>query len=148
MEQKLKEDLKSAQLARDEVKTSTLRLLISEINNLRISKDADLNDSDITSVVQREAKKRKESIEAFQGAGRVEAADKERVELEILQTYLPAQLQTEELTKIVEESITEVGATSIQDMGRVIGVVMGKVGQNTEGGMVSQLVKEKLLQNG
>lgn len=144
MESKLKEDLKQAQLSRDEVKVSTLRLLISEINNARIAKGQDLSDEDILGVVKREAKKRKESVEAFRNAGREEAAQKEEAELKILEAYLPAQLSTEELTKIVEEAINEVGATSVADMGKVIGVVMGKTKGAADGGAVSQLVKQKL----
>lgn len=144
MEEKIKNDLKAAQLARDEVKTSTLRLLISEINNARIQKQTQLSDPDIISVIQKEAKKRKESIEAFKMAGRAESAAKEEAELMVLQGYLPDQISTEELTKIVDATIKEVGANSIADMGRVIGLVMGKVGQAADGGSVSILVKQKL----
>lgn len=144
MEEKIKADLKQSQLDKDEVKVSTLRLLLSEVNNAQISKGSQLTDEEIISVVQREAKKRKESIEAFKGAGRAEAADREEAELLILQSYLPSQISSEELTKIVEETITELGATSIADMGKVIGAVMGKVGQSSDGGSVSSIVKQKL----
>lgn len=147
MDQKIKDDLKTAQLDRDEVKVSTLRLLLSEINNARIAKGADLEDSDIISVVQREVKKRKESVEAFRNGGREEQAQKEEAEMKILQDYLPAQMQLGELTKIVEDSITEVGATQPSDMGKVIGLVMGKVGQSADGSTVSQIVKERLLKS-
>ena len=145
MEQKLKEELKQAQLSRDEIKVSTLRLLISEINNAKIAKGGDLSSEDLLAVVKREAKKRKESVEAFKNAGRVEAADKEAAELKILEAYLPAQLSTEELTKLVEDSINEVGATSVADMGKVIGLVMSKSGGAADGGSVSVLVKQKLI---
>ena len=121
MVDKLQQDLKDAQIARDETRVSTLRLLLSEVKNAEIAKGTDLLDEDIVSLVQ-----------------------KEEAEAKILQAYLPAQLSNEELTKIIEESITEVGAKSIQDMGRVIGVVMGKVRGQAEGGMISALVKEKL----
>lgn len=144
MEQKLKEELKAAQLSRDEVKVSTLRLLISEINNARIAKGQDLSNEDILGVVKREAKKRKESIEAFKNAGRVESAQKEEAELKILEAYLPPQPSTEELTKLVDTTINELGAKSPADMGRVIGMVMEKAGGAADGGEVSKLVKEKL----
>ncbi len=145
MEQKVKDDLKAAQLARDEIKVSTLRLLLSEIQNARISKGSDLEDQDIISVVQREVKKRKEAAEAFRSGGREEQSQKEESEMKILQDYLPAQMSNEELTKLVEDSITELGATQPSDMGKVIGAVMGKVGQRADGATVSQIVKEKLL---
>lgn len=140
----IQSDLKQAQLARDEIKVSTLRLLLSEIKNTEIAKGNDLVDQDVISVIQKEAKKRKEAIVAFRAGGREESAAKEESELKVLEQYLPSQLSTEELTKIVDETINEQGATSIQDMGKVIGVVMGKVKGQADGGTVSTLVKEKL----
>lgn len=142
--EKLQEDLKQAQLSRDEIKVSTLRLLISEINNTKIAKGSELSDQDVLGVIQREAKKRRESIESFKKGGRDDLAQKEELELNILTTYLPAQLSNEELTKIIEESITELGATSLQDMGKVMSGVMAKVSGRADGGTVSSLVKEKL----
>ena len=144
MDERIKQDLKNAQLSRDEVCVSTLRLLLSEVTNTRIQKGEDLKDEDIISVVQREIKKRKESAEAFHTAGRAESAEKEEAEMKILQDYLPAQLSNEELTKIVEDTINELGANSPADMGKVIGAVMGKVGQSAEGSAVSSIVKQRL----
>lgn len=148
MEDKLREDLKQAQLSRDEVKVATLRLLISELTYAKVAKTADsLSDEDIISVIQKEAKKRKESIESFNKGNRADLASKEEAELAILQTYLPEQIADEELTKVIEEVITNTGAKTPADMGKVIGTVMGKVGQRVEGARVSQLVKDKLLSN-
>jgi len=131
-------------LAKDEVKVSTLRILISEINNLRIQKNGEVTDSDIISVVQKEVKKRKEAAEGFRKGDREESASKEEAEAKILEAYLPSQLSDEELTKIVQDSINKLGANSISDMGKVISMVMGQAGQQAEGGRVSTLVKEKL----
>lgn len=141
---KLQQDLKAAQLARDEIKVSTLRLLLSEIKNVQIAKGGELSDQDIVFAVQREVKKRKEAAAGFRTGGREESALKEEAELKILEGYLPTQMQIEELTKIVEESITEIGAKSIPDMGRVMGVVMSKVKGQADGNVVSSLVKQKL----
>lgn len=141
---KIKSDLKQAQLARDEIKVSTLRLLLSEIKNAEIAKGEALIDEDIVSVVFREVKKRKEAAAGFRTGGREQSALKETEEAKILGTYLPAQTNTEELTKIVEESINELGATGMADMGKVIGAVMGKVKGRADGGTVSGLVKERL----
>ncbi len=140
----LQEDLKQAQLARDEIKVSTLRLLLSEIKNSEIAKGGQLIKEDLILVIQREVKKRKEAILAFRSGGREDSALKEEAELKILEGYLPAQLSNEELTKIVEQTITELGASSIADMGKVIGSVMGKAKGRIDGGSVSALVKEKL----
>lgn len=141
---KIQEDLKQAQLARDEVKVSTLRLLLSEIYNGEIAKGGQLTDQDLISIIQKEVKKRKEAALGFRSGDREEQAQSEEAELKVLEGYLPVQLPTEELTKIVESSINEVGAKSIADMGRVIGAVMGKVKGQADGSMVSALVKEKL----
>lgn len=141
---KIQNDLKKAQLARDEVTVSTLRLLLSEVKNAEIAKGQDLADSDIINIVQREIKKRKEAAEGFRKGSREEQAQKEEAEAKVLEQYLPVQLSDEELTKIVEEHIKEVGASSLQDMGRVIGLVMSQVAGKADGGRVSALVKEKL----
>lgn len=144
----IQEDLKTAQLAKDETKVSTLRLLLSEIHNfeivLRQSSGQAISDEQIISVIQREVKKRREAAEAFRSGGREVNAQKEEAEMAVLQTYLPAQLSNEELTSIVETSINEVGASSMADMGKVIGAVMGKVKGQADGGTVSALVKERL----
>lgn len=142
--EKLQEDLKQAQLARDEVKVSTLRLLFSEIKNTEIQKGNVLSDSDVVSVIQKEARKRRESIESFKAGSREDLVQKEQDELNILQTYLPAQLETLALTKLIEDTITEVGATTLADMGKVMSTVMGKVSGRADGEIVSQLVKQKL----
>ena len=142
--ERLQEDLKSAQLARDEVKVSTLRLLLSEIKNAEIAKGSQLSDEDIISIIGREVKKRKEAAAGFRSGGREEQAQKEEAEQGLLQSYLPAQLSNEELTKIVEDTINELGVTTIADMGKVIGAVMSKVAGQADGGLVAQLVKDRL----
>lgn len=141
---KIQENLKQAQLARDEIKVSTLRLLLSEIKNAEISKGSQLLEDELISIVGREVKKRKEAALGFRSGNREEQAQKEETELKILESYLPAQLSNEQLTKIIEEAITEVGANNLADMGKVIGMVMSKVKGQADGGTVSGLVKEKL----
>ncbi|MEK6808581.1 MAG: GatB/YqeY domain-containing protein [Nanoarchaeota archaeon] len=144
---KIQDDLKQAQLGRDEIRVSTLRLLISEIHNVEIQKGlpaGGLSEEEIISVIQREVKKRKEGALGFRQGGREEQAQKEESEQKVLEGYLPKQLSNEELTKIVESSINELGAASIQDMGKVMGVIMSKVAGRADGGIVSALVKERL----
>ncbi len=140
----LQEELKTAQLAKDELKVSTLRLLLSEVKNAEISQGHPLSDEEIVEVASREAKKRRESIISFRQGGREELAQKEALELKILESYLPAQVSNEELTKVIEQTITEVGASSIADMGKIMQVVMRKVAGGADGGRVSALVKQKL----
>lgn len=141
----LQSDLKKAQLEKNEAETSTLRLLLSEIKYVQINQGRDLSDEDIVSVVQKEIKKRKEAAVGFRLGGREEAAEKEEGEAKLLEKYLPAQLSDEELSNIVDQVITEVGATNISDMGKVIGMVMGKIKGQADGARVSGLVKERLL---
>lgn len=141
---KLQDDLKQAQLEKQDLKVSTLRLLLSEIHNSEIQKGSELEDSEVVNLIQREGKKRKEAAEAFRNGGREDGAQKEEAELNFLEEYLPTQMTNEELTQLVQQVITELGATSMVDMGKVIGVVMGKAAGRVEGGIVSALVKEKL----
>lgn len=140
----IQSDLKQAQLDRDDIRVSTLRLLLSEIHNTQIQKGGDLSDQDIISVVGKELKKRKEAAAGFRSGGREDQAQKEEKELAILAGYLPQQLNNEELTKIIEDTITELGAQNISDMGKVMGAVMGQVAGRMDGNTVSGIVKEKL----
>ncbi len=145
---KIQEDLKQAMLAKDEMKVSTLRLLSSALTYVKVEKmlksEENLPDEEVITVVQKEVKKRKEAAAGFRQGEREEQALKEEAEAKILESYLPAQISDEELTKIVEDSINELGAKTVQDMGRVIGAVKAKVGQGADGGRISNIVKERL----
>lgn len=145
LQDQLHQDLKNAQLEKQEVKVSTLRLLLSELKYAQIQKGSELTDNEIITVVQKELKKRKEAAAGFRSGNREDAALKEEEEAKILENYLPAQLSDEELTKLIIEAINEVGANSIADMGKVISMVRGKAGSGADGGRISQIVKEKLI---
>lgn len=140
---KLQADLRQAQLDKDTVKVETLRLLLSEGTYARIQKGEELTDTDLVSVIQREIRKRKEAAESFKVGNRIELAEKEEKEAQVLVQYLPEQLSDEQLSKIIEEVINETGA-GVAEMGKVIGAVMPKVAGKADGGRVSALVKEKL----
>ncbi|MFH1971145.1 MAG: GatB/YqeY domain-containing protein [Patescibacteria group bacterium] len=130
--------------AREEIRLSTLRLLSSALNYEFIEKQHKLDEQEEIVVVRKEAKKRKEAIEAYEKAGATDRAEKEKKELEILQEFLPAEMSDEELTKIVDSAIAKTNASSISDMGRVIGIVMAEAKGKVEGSRVSLLIKEKL----
>ncbi|MEK9176392.1 MAG: GatB/YqeY domain-containing protein [Patescibacteria group bacterium] len=145
--QKLQEELKQSMLARDELKTSVLRMLLSAINYYEIQKSGagyEATPEDILAVVQKEAKQRRDSIEEFKKAGRQELVDKEQKELDMLQAFLPAQMSEDEVRGIVETTITEVGATSMQDMGKLMGALNGKLKGKADMELVSNLVRQKL----
>src|SRR3990167_1195245 len=142
---KLNQDLVEAQKAQDELRVSTLRFLLSAVKNAQIAKGKELTDDEVTVQIQKDAKKHKESIDAFEKANRKELAQKETKELAVLNAYLPKQMNEDEIKKIVEEVISQTGASSMSDLGRVMGQVMAKVGGQADGAMVSQIVREKLL---
>jgi hypothetical protein len=147
LKDKIQEDLKQAMLAKEEQKLSTIRMLKSAIQYFEIQKGGagyEATDEDVIEIVGREIKKRRESIEMFEKGGRQELADKEKSELELLQTYLPEQLSEEDVRSLVEEAVAQTGATTMQDMGKVMGALMPKTKGKADGQMVSQIVREKL----
>lgn len=146
LKEKLKADLSVAMKARDEVRTRTLRMALTALTNEEVSgKQArELSDDEVVKVLQREAKKRREAAEAFDGAGRTEQAEAERAEGVVLDEYLPAQLSDEELTALVADAIAETGATGPKSMGQVMKAVTPKVAGRADGRRVSGEVKRQL----
>jgi hypothetical protein len=141
---KLQEEMKSAMKSGDKDKLSTIRMLISEIKKVQIDSKKELSDEEIISILQKYIKQRKEAYTQYEQVGRKDLAEKELKEIEIVQQFLPPLLSEEELIKIVKETIQEVGASSIKDMGKVIKAVMDKVKGRAEGSLISKIVKEKL----
>ncbi len=133
-----------AMKAHDEVRLSTLRLLSSALNYEKIEKQHDLTEEEELVVVRKQAKERRDAIEIYEKAGAHERAEKEKAELKILEEYLPSQMSDSDLEKIVDEAIKTTGASSMSDMGKVIGVVMGKTNGQADGSRVSALAKLKL----
>ncbi len=147
LKDKIQEDLKAAMLARDEAKLSAIRMLKSALQYHEIQKGGagyTATDEDVIDVIGREIKKRKESIELYEKGGRQELADKEKAEVDVLQAYLPEQMSEDEVRTLVEEAIKQTGASSMQDMGKVMGALMPKTKGKADAGLVSQLVKQKL----
>ncbi|HKJ33022.1 MAG TPA: GatB/YqeY domain-containing protein [Balneolales bacterium] len=141
-------DLKDAMKSKDKDRTRVLRSLKAALLEKEISErkggEAKLNDDQIIQVLTKAAKQRKESIEQFENAGRDELADNEKKELKVIEEYLPEMMSEEELTKLVDATIAQVNATSVQDMGKVMGAIMPKVRGKADGSMVNKLVRQKL----
>jgi hypothetical protein len=142
-------DLTAAIRAKDSLTSGTLRMVLSAITNEEVSgKEAKvLDDQDFITVLNREAKKRKEAATAYDDAKRPELADKERAELEIIQAYLPAALSADDLAKIIADAVTEVatnGATGPSAMGAVMKLVSPQVSGRADGGEVAAAVKSAL----
>jgi uncharacterized protein YqeY len=141
--QTLQKKIGESMKAHDEIRTSTLRLLLSAFNYEKIDKQHDLTDEEELVVIRREAKKRKEAIEMYKKAGAEDRAAKEGEELTILQEYLPPEMGNEELIKVIDEAFAEVKPAGLSDMGKVIGFVKGKA-PNADGGKIAEIVKGKL----
>ena len=149
LKEQLHTDLTSAIKAKDSLTSGTLRMVLAAITNEEVSgKEArELNDQDMITVLNREAKKRKEAATAYDDAKRPELADKERAELGIIQAYLPAALSEEDLAKIIASAVAEVaasGATGPSAMGAVMKLVSPQVSGRADGGAVAAAVKSAL----
>jgi hypothetical protein len=146
LKEKLQSDLTDAIRSRAEVKSGTIRMLLAAITNEEVSgKSARvLNDAEIITVLSREAKKRREAVEAYVAAKRTDLADKEKAEGDVIAQYLPAQLSEDEIKKIITDAIAETGAAGPAGMGLVMKVLSPKIAGKADGGVVSGLVKEAL----
>lgn len=140
----LESDLAEAMKLRDEVRTTTLRLLKSAMKNYQIELGHDLTMQESLAVLQKEAKKHQDSIAQYQNAKREDLAQEEQAELEIIKQYLPEQMSREELEKIVDSAIVETGATGPSDMGKLIGFVRQKTEGKADGAMIAEIAKTKL----
>jgi uncharacterized protein len=146
LKDQLRADLTTAMKARDELRSATLRMVLTAVRNEEVSgKTArDLDDAEVVTVLGREAKKRREAAEAFEQGGRAESAARERAEGEVIAGYLPAQMGDDELRDIVSAAIAETGAAGPQAMGQVMKVVTPKTAGQAEGGRVAAEVRRQL----
>jgi uncharacterized protein YqeY len=142
----LEADLRESMKARDELTTSTLRMAIAAVRNAEVAGKLarELSDDEVLGVLTKEAKKRREAAEAFAGAGRSEAAEKEQAEEKILIRYLPAQLSDEEIAAVVTEALTAAGVTSKAQMGPAMKAAQAAVAGRAEGGRVAAEVRRQL----
>ena len=151
VKERLTADLTVAMKSRDEVATSTIRMLRAAIMNAEVAgkQAVELTDEQAIGVLQSEAKKRAESAEVYENNDRPESAAKERAELEIIKRYLPAEMGDAELGALVDQTIADVAAEGVEGpkaMGKVIGAVRERVGGAAQGGRIAAMVKERLAQ--
>ena len=140
----LKEATISSMKKGEKEATTTLRMFSAEIKKEEIEKKAELTDEETISIVQKMIKQRKDSFSQFEQAGREELAEKEAREISILEQFLPEQLSEEEILQDVNQAIAESGAESMQDMGKVMGLLKNKMSGKADMGLVSIKVKESL----
>ena len=148
LKEKLQADLTEAIRGRDEVKSGTIRMLLSAITNEEVAGKAAkvLTDAEIITILSRETKKRREAVEAFTAAKRDDLANKEKAEAAVIAQYLPEQLSEAEIKKMIAEAITETNAAGPAGMGLVMKVLQPKIAGKADGGIVSALVKAALGQ--
>ena len=146
IKESLRSDLTEAIRGRDEITSSTIRMVLTAITNEEVAgKQARvLSDDEIITVLSREAKKRREASEAFENAGRADKAALEKAEGVVIAKYLPAQLSVDEIKKIIADAVTSTGASGPADMGKVMGAVKPLIAGKADGSIVSTLVKEAL----
>ena len=144
LKEQLANDLKDAIRQRDESRKIAIRMAISAIKNAEIERRAALSEADVLTVVSREAKQRRESIAEFEKADRRDLVEKEQAELEVLQSYLPAQVSRDEIAEAAREVIAEVGAGGPSDKGKVIPVLIGRLAGRAEGREINEVVTELL----
>ena len=144
LEAKIREDMNNALKTGQKEKLSTLRTALAQIKDERINKRADLSDEDVITVLSRAVKSRKDSIVMYEQGGRQDLVDKEKAEVELLQSYLPEQMSEEDVKKIVSEIVESSGASDIKDIGRVMGPAMAKLKGKADGKLVQQIARSLL----
>ena len=138
-------DLTTAMKAQDTNRTSTLRMVKAAMMNRQIEKGSELDDDDMQKLLRSLVKQRRDSIEQYEKAGRQELVDKEKAEIEVIETYLPQAASQEEIEQAVSAAIAETAASSMKDMGKVMKAVQAALaGKNADGRTVSEVVKAKL----
>jgi uncharacterized protein YqeY len=138
------EQMTAALRAGEKVRLGALRMLAASITNREKEVMHELSDDEVREVAGKEVKRRTESIEAFGSAGRTELAEKERAEREVLQPFAPEQLSDAEVDALIDDAISATGATSMQEMGKVMGAVMASAKGKVDGSVVQQKVRERL----
>jgi len=139
----IKQDLKQAMLDKNVLVRDTIRMFLSEVQRFEIDNKEKVDDSKALQIINKMIKQRNDSISQFKNGGRNDLAEKEEKEVDILSKYKPAQLSDEEITSKVKEAIEQSGATSMQDMGKVMGILKSLSG-SADMGLVSKIVKDEL----
>ncbi|HET9470792.1 MAG TPA: GatB/YqeY domain-containing protein [Usitatibacter sp.] len=141
---RLNEDIKTAMKARETERLNALRLMLAAVKQREVDERVAMDDAGVVSVVEKMIKQRKDSIAQYEKAARADLADKERYEISVIEAYLPKQVSQQELEAAVAEALAATGAKSAADMGKVMGVLKGKLAGRADMGKVSALVKAKL----
>lgn len=140
----INEAMKAAMRAKEKERLGTIRLVLAEIKKVEVDERIDPDDVRVTSILDKMVKQRRDSIKQFTDAGRDELAAKEQTEIEVIQEFLPQPLSKEEIASLIEEAIASTGAASMQDMGKVMGLLKPQMAGKADMGKVSGLIKQRL----
>jgi|SRR5581483_9488231 uncharacterized protein YqeY len=146
LKDRITDDMKSAMRAGEKDRLATIRLALAALKQREVDERIVLDDSQVLAVIEKMIKQRKEAITQFEAGGRADLVAKESAEIRVLQTYLPAQMSDAEIDAVIAEAIASTGATSIKDMGKVMGAVKAKAQGKADMGAVSARIKQKLSQ--
>ncbi|WAW14183.1 GatB/YqeY domain-containing protein [Peptostreptococcus equinus] len=144
LKERLQEDLKTSMKNKDKIKKSVITLVRAAIKQQEVDNRVELNDEEVMTIISKQLKQRKDSLVEFEKAGREDLVEETKSEIQVLQDYLPQQLSEEELEKIVIETISEVGATSMKDMGKIMAAIKPKTAGRADGRKINELVKKNL----
>ena len=144
LKDRITEDMKGAMRAGEKERLGTIRLVLAAIKQREVDERISLDDGQVLAVLEKMIKQRKESIAQFESGGRADLVAKEQAELAVLQVYLPAQMSEAEIDALIAEAVAATGASSIKDMGKVMGIVKAKAQGKADMGAVSARIKQKL----
>ncbi|MDZ7661711.1 GatB/YqeY domain-containing protein [Thiohalophilus sp.] len=144
LKQRINDDVKTAMRNKDRERLGTLRLITAAIKQKEVDERIELNDDQILNVLEKMIKQHKDSIEQYDNAGRSDLADKEKAERVVIQEYMPAQLSETEITALIDDAISQTGASEMKEMGKVMGLLKPKLAGRADMGQVSALIKAKL----
>jgi uncharacterized protein YqeY len=146
IKEQITEDMKTAMRAHDKERLATIRLMLAALKQREVDERIVLTDEQVLSVLDKMLKQRRESITQYDAANRKDLSEKEAQEMQVIQTYLPTPLSTDEVQSLIESAIKETGAASVRDMGKVMGIIKPKIQGRADVAQVSNQVKDRLAQ--
>ncbi|WP_415883488.1 GatB/YqeY domain-containing protein [Neptuniibacter sp. QD72_48] len=144
LKQQITNEMKAAMRAKEKERLKTIRMMLAELKRIEVDERIELDDTRVLAVLDKMSKQRRDSISQFEEAARMDLADAERQELEVIKTFLPQPLTDEEITDLVKQAAEQSGAQSMQDMGKVMGILKPQIQGRADMGTVSKLVKSQL----
>ncbi|MAM71587.1 MAG: glutamyl-tRNA amidotransferase [Gammaproteobacteria bacterium] len=144
LKNRISDAMKDAMRAKDKARLGAIRLMLADLKKVEINERIEVDDARVVTILDKMVKQRRDSIQQYEAAERQELADREQAEIEVIQEFLPKALDEDELRSIVDEAINNSGAASMQDMGKVMGLVKPQVTGRADMGQVSALVKSRL----